>query len=211
MWPSSFSFFRHSHVVARLPEYLVVLVPMVIFLVIGRTTEIVKAGGLATPVEFLTNSEVATNVSAIQAGPQLIPRAEISTSLVNAGTAISKLSICANIDLRLCLVRQPSSLYFSHHTSAPCRSILHSSKPPGDGSQAPAYPPRLSSSPCAFRSRSSRTIFSQKSPVPVCHQSGKPVNSQEYSRPCKSAIRIPTSTRARASEPTAGSTSQEYA
>jgi hypothetical protein len=92
MWPSSFSFFRHSHVVARLPEYLVILVPMVIFLVIGRTTEIVKAGGLATPVELLVGSEIATNVTPIEARAELIQRPEISTSLVNAGTAISEFS-----------------------------------------------------------------------------------------------------------------------
>ena len=90
MWPSSFSFFRHSNVVARLPEYLVILVPMVIFLVIGRTTEIVKAGGLATPIELIVGSEMPANVTAIEVGKGLIKRAEVPTSLVNAGTAISK-------------------------------------------------------------------------------------------------------------------------
>lgn len=90
MWPSSFSFFRHSNVVARLPEYLVILVPMVIFLVIGRTTEIVKAGGLATPIELIVGSEMPADVTAIEVGKRLIQRAEVPTSLVNAGTAISK-------------------------------------------------------------------------------------------------------------------------
>lgn len=84
MWPSSFSFFRHSNAVARLPEYLVILVPLVIFLVIGRTTEIVKAGGLSIP----SPGGSADPVSEI--GSELVKRAEISTSLVNAGTAISK-------------------------------------------------------------------------------------------------------------------------
>jgi hypothetical protein len=93
MWPSSFSFFRHSNVVARLPEYLVILVPMVIFLVIGRTTEIVKAGGLSTNPELIIDSDVSTNVTVVEVARQLAQRAEISTSLVNAGTAISEFDL----------------------------------------------------------------------------------------------------------------------
>ena len=96
IWPSSFSFFRHSHAVARLPEYLLVLVPLVIFLVIGRTAEIVKAGGLVFPLVDdlpVIDSNITANMTpVIERGPQLVKRAAISTSLVNAGTAISKTS-----------------------------------------------------------------------------------------------------------------------
>lgn len=64
-----------------------------IFLVIGRTAEIVQAGGLAIPSpDVLTGADFSANLTAAgQVGTQLIKRAEISTSLVNAGTAISEL------------------------------------------------------------------------------------------------------------------------
>ncbi|GHJ88664.1 hypothetical protein NliqN6_5066 [Naganishia liquefaciens] len=97
IWPSSFSFFRHSHAVARLPEYLLVLVPLVIFLVIGRTAEIVKAGGLVFPLVDdlpVIDSNITANMTpVIERGPQLVKRAAISTSLVNAGTAITLITL----------------------------------------------------------------------------------------------------------------------
>lgn len=59
-----------------------------IFLVIGRTAEIVKAGGLAVPdvVHPAMETDMTTTI-----GSEVVKRAEISTSLVNAGTAISEL------------------------------------------------------------------------------------------------------------------------
>lgn len=90
MWPSSFSFFRHSNVVAQLPEYLVILLPLVVFLVIGRTTEIVKAGGLAI-IEPHTSLD-ADQSTGLAAAVDIIRKrsySDAATSTVNAGTAIS--------------------------------------------------------------------------------------------------------------------------
>ncbi|KAJ9123916.1 hypothetical protein QFC22_000706 [Naganishia vaughanmartiniae] len=98
IWPSSFSFFRHSHVVAQLPEYLVILLPMVVFLTIGRTTEIVKAGGLmivepeTSPDADQLTSLVETLATAV-ADVRKRSDSGDSTSTVNAGTAVTMITL----------------------------------------------------------------------------------------------------------------------
>ncbi|KAJ9097655.1 hypothetical protein QFC21_004691 [Naganishia friedmannii] len=98
MWPSSFSFFRHSNVVAQLPEYLVILLPLVVFLVIGRTTEIVKAGGLAIiepkiPLDTAQLNDLATTLTASLTDVRKRRNPDGSTSTVNAGTAVTMITL----------------------------------------------------------------------------------------------------------------------